>query len=306
MRAVNLLPADLRGAVKAPVPVTPAVEDSGGSGAYFALGALALCVLALAGYVLTTNTIKQRESDLAALEARSLVVMAESARLKPYADFASMAQARVATVNDLASQRFDWEGSFRDLARALPEDVSVKSLTGSISTESGGGNALRSAINVPAIELEGCTSDQASVARMMARLRAVDGVTRVSLANAVKTGSGDSGGAPAADFAAASGATLTGCAGKGKSDPSDFQVVVFFENAAAASAAPSTPAPPPAAPAGAPAPADGSAPAPADGSAPAPEDGSAPAPTATPGAEQPPASTDAASGTSVPTSTENE
>jgi Tfp pilus assembly protein PilN len=290
MRAVNLLPADLRGAVKAPASVTPAPEDRGGSsGAFVALGALALCVLGLAGYVLTTNSIKQRESDLAALETRSAAVTAEVARLKPYADFQSMATARIATVRDLASRRFDWEQSLRDLSRALPEDVSVRQLVGSVAGGGGGGgSSIRGAIEAPAIELTGCTADQPSVARMLARLRAVNGVTRVSLSNATKTATqADSGAAPST-----TGGTPTGCEGKGKGDPADFSIVVFFENDAAAAADATAAAAPTTAAAGA-----GTTPTSAPGTTPAP------AATPTPAA---PTTEPAGSGTSVPTSTEND
>lgn len=286
MRAVNLLPADLRSAVKAPGAVTPAPEETGsGTGAFVALGALALCVLGLAGYILTTNDIKQNEADLAAVESRHNVVQAEVARLKPYADFASMAQARIATVNDLAAQRFDWENALRDLSRALPDNVSVTELNGSVSSSAGSGNPLRGAIDVPAVEIVGCTSDQPSVARAMARLRAVDGVTRVSLATSTKSDAPD---IPPADAQAVQ--DIAGCEGKGKSDPPDFSVVVFFENDAAAAAEPSAPATGPAPATGAP----GTTPAPATG------DGTTPAPAT----DQPAAPSTETSGTSVPTSTE--
>jgi Tfp pilus assembly protein PilN len=287
MRAVNLLPADLRGAVKAPAPVNPAPEDKGsGAGAYIALGALALCVLGLAGHVLTTNDIKQHQSDLEAAEARVAVVQREVAQLKPYADFASMAAGRIATVNELAAQRFDWENALRDLARALPEDVSVQELSGSISSQGGGSNPLRGALNVPAIEVAGCTSDQPAVARAMSRLRAVDGVTRVSLATSTKAEQQD---VPAAD--AASVDEVTGCEGAGKSDPTDFNVVVFFENDAAKAAEPSAPAP-----GGSAAGAAGSA----EKAAAASEGGETPAA----GGDDSASPTTEASGTSVPTSTE--
>jgi Tfp pilus assembly protein PilN len=282
MRAVNLLPADLRGAVKAPVQVTPAAEDSGGSGAYFALGALALCVLAVAGYVLTTNTIKQREADLVSATARSAAVIAEVNRLKPFADFEQTANARIQTVRDLASQRFDWERTLGDLARVLPSDVTVKSLRGSLSAAAGSGNSpLRGAITAPAITIDGCTADQKAVARLMARLQTVSGVTRVSLAKSDKlsTTTADAGGSAAT-------AAPTGCDTTGKSDPPDFQVVAFFERAAALSAdagAAPTAAPPAATPA-------------ADGTT--PPAGTQPAATGTP---TPDPST--ASGTSTPVST---
>jgi Tfp pilus assembly protein PilN len=288
MRAVNLLPADLRGAVKAPGPVTPVAEDSGGSGAIFALGALALCVVGLAAYVVTTNDIKQHESDLAALETRHAAVQAETARLKPYADFEAMAAARVATVTDLASQRFDWELALRDLSRALPADVSVTQLAGSVSTANGGGgNTLRTSIDAPAIEISGCTGDQPSVARMMARLRAVNGVTRVSLASSTK--SGDDSSTNTASTSAEAGAPVEGCEGRGKSDPADFQVVAFFENDVVAAQDPSAPATPSAA-----APGTGTSP-----SASTPAAAATPEPTA-------PSTEPADAATNVPTSAEAE
>ena len=50
MRAVNLLPTDLRGAAPAAAPSSrPERERVEGIGAYVVLGALALCVAMLAG-----------------------------------------------------------------------------------------------------------------------------------------------------------------------------------------------------------------------------------------------------------------
>jgi hypothetical protein len=103
--------------------------------------------------------------------------------------------------------------------------VTVKSLSASVSSEGGGGSALRGAIAAPAITLNACTVSQDAVARAMARLRAVQGVTRVSLAKSAKGG----------DAGASSGdQSGIGCPG---ANPPDFQVTMFFEGAAAATAA---------------------------------------------------------------------
>ena len=97
-----------------------------------------------------------------------------------------MAKARVQTVRDLAGSRFDWEQALRDLSRAVPADVSLTSLAGDISTGAGGGGSqLRGAISAPAITLTGCAPGQTQVARLMARLNNIDGVTRVSLSRSV-------------------------------------------------------------------------------------------------------------------------
>jgi Tfp pilus assembly protein PilN len=166
MKAVNLLTPELRRA-SSPEQASrgAASAEPGARGAIAVLGALALCVGAVAGYVVTGNQVKQDQADLADAQARNAAVVAQSTALKPYADFQSVAQARVATVRDLATQRFDWERSFRGLARALPEDVTVKSLAASVGAAGGGGSALRGAIQAPAITLEACTVDQDAVAR---------------------------------------------------------------------------------------------------------------------------------------------
>ena len=238
MRAVNLLPADLRGAVKAPAPVAPAPEDGGGSGAFVVLGALALCALALAAYVLTTNEIKQQQADLDQLNAKSEAVTREVNALKPYADFQAMAETRVSTVRDLSTQRFDWEHALRDLARVIPADVTVKKLSGSVSADAGGDSPLRGAIGAPAVTLDGCTSDQESVARLMARVRTVSGVTRVSLAKSNKPDAAAGGASIDAAAPTVGGPDApAGCSGKGDDQAPDFQIVAFFEGDTAATAA---------------------------------------------------------------------
>src|ERR671914_733279 len=158
MKAINLLPHDLRGTPKGTAPkaaVTP--DEPGGIGAFVVLGALAACVVALAAYVLTTNTVKDRQAQLEAVTARAEATNARINQLKPYAYFKALAETRIQTVKDLASSRFDWEQALRDISRAVPADVTLRELTGTISGETaGGGGGIRGAIAAPAIELQGC------------------------------------------------------------------------------------------------------------------------------------------------------
>jgi Tfp pilus assembly protein PilN len=241
MKAVNLLPPDLRGTPKTSTATAAPADRGSGFAAYAVLGALALSVAGVAGYVLTNNTIEQRQADLAQATAAEQAAQARAARLKPYADFDQLAKARVTTVRDLAGRRFDWEQALRDISRAIPGNVTLKTLSGSISPESGGnGNsALRGAIQAPAITLSGCTTDQKSVAGLMSRLHGVDGVTRVSLAKSEKKqeknggGSGSAPIAPSGETVAAPSSDSEGC---GPGSPPEFELVMFFENDAAASA----------------------------------------------------------------------
>ncbi|MEO8690768.1 MAG: PilN domain-containing protein [Solirubrobacteraceae bacterium] len=225
MRAVNLLTPELRSAQKGSGAAKPSpMETSGGIGAFALLGALALCVVAVAGYVLAGNTIKDREASLAAVSAKNDATVKHAAELKPYADFETLANDRASTVQALASARFDWEQSLRDLSRALPSDVYLSSLNGDLDgSSSGGASGVRSAISAPAISLVGCTKSQPAVASLMSRLRNIQGVTRVSLSKSEK----------AVQVAAGAGQVVNPC---GKGAPPSFELVVFFEKSTSGAA----------------------------------------------------------------------
>jgi Tfp pilus assembly protein PilN len=228
MRAVNLLPPDTRGASKASAELGAGPEAKGGAGAFVVLGVLAACVAGVAGHVLSSNTIKQRQADLTEVTVRQQALQSQATQLKPYADFDAAAKARVQTVRDLAGSRFDWERSLRDLARAVPSDVTLLSLNGDISTDAGGGGSgLRAAISAPAITIAGCAPGQTQVARLMARLHDIDGVTRVSLsrstAEEVKV-----------DGASGSKTAQRNAAPCGEGKRPSFEMVMFFEKDAAA------------------------------------------------------------------------
>src|SRR4051812_3850931 len=224
MKAINLLPPDSRttpkpGATKA----VAATEEPGGIGAFVLLGALAVCVVALAAYVLTTNSVKDRQAQLDAATTQAQSTAQRAAQLKPYADFQQMAETRIQTVKDLAASRFDWEQALRDISRAIPADVTLTSLNGSISSAAGAGSSstVRGAIAAPAVTLQGCTTGQKQVATLLSRLRDVDGVTRVSLTKSVK---------PDANTATNAAAPTTELnAGCGSGRPPAFELVMFFE-----------------------------------------------------------------------------
>ena len=287
MRAVNLLPPDLQSGPKGPAPAVPTGVENSGAGAFVVLGVLAFAVLAMAAYVLAGNTVKDRKAELAAATAKAAGVTRQVNALKPYADFESVANARVQTVKDLANSRFDWEQALRDLSRAVPSDVTIASLKGDLGSTEGAasGGSIRAAITAPAITITGCTYTQTKVAELMARMRNIDGVTRVSLAKSDKEAT------VAGATADRRAPTATGYCGA--NDVPSFELVVFFEGAKAASTAPT-----PGAAAAAPAtttsttPAAGATPTatPAAGATPAPA-GAAPASTPAPAATTPPSTT---------------
>jgi Tfp pilus assembly protein PilN len=229
MKAVNLLPTDLRGpAVRGTDATSP--EGKGGAGPFVVLGVLAALVAGTAGALLSGNAIAARQSELAAVTAQQQAVQGQISKLKSYADFQSLSESRTATVKDLAGRRFDWEQAMRDLSRAIPADVTLSSLVGDLGAGGGGagGSSIRSSIASPAIELQGCTKDQRAVAVLMSRLGDVDGVTRVSLAKSAES------------TTSSTNASTTAAGPCGFGTSSTFDVVAFFQDATASVAAPGT------------------------------------------------------------------
>ncbi len=230
MRAVNLIPGDSRR--------TGPGRPGGTVGPVHALiGLLAVAVLFMTIYVLSGNTISERKAKLASLQAEVTQANAQAARLTNYATFASLAQARAETVREIAASRFDWKDALSDLAKVVPADTSLQSLLGTAATGASAGaasggsgastGALRSAVAAPAFEIRGCTGTQDDVARLMSRLRLINGVTRVTLADSQKsdTAQGATASSSAASTSAAAGAAKTGC----KPNTPTFDLVIFFK-----------------------------------------------------------------------------
>jgi Tfp pilus assembly protein PilN len=232
MRAVNLIPTDQqRGAGGA--------AGKSGGGAYILLGALALIVVLAASYVVAGKSVNDKKANLAEITQQATAAEAKSASLTSYTKFASIRAKRVETVSQLAASRFDWSHALREVARVLPENAWLTSLTATTSPSvsvGGGSGSLRSALAVPAIQLQGCTTSQASVAKLIARLRLVDGVQRVSLEDSTKGDEPVNGGGPVASDTGSSGSG--DCRG-GHAKYPIFNVDVFFEaNGAAVPVAP--------------------------------------------------------------------
>ncbi|WP_445150224.1 PilN domain-containing protein [Baekduia sp. Peel2402] len=223
MRAVNLIPTDQqRGAGGA--------AGKSGGGAYALLGGLALLVVLAATYVVTNTSVSDKTTELANVTQQAEAAEAKAQQLTSYTKFASIRQKRVDTVTQLADSRFDWAHALREVARVLPENAWLTSMSGTTSTSvtltGGASGSLRSALNVPAIVIQGCTTSQSSVAKLISRLRLVDGVQRVTLEDSTKgqeqaAGTGTSSGA-------ATSASTGDCRGGHAKFPI-FNVDVFFE-----------------------------------------------------------------------------
>jgi Tfp pilus assembly protein PilN len=174
MRAVNLIPSDERRGAGAPT-------KSGGF-VYVALGLLVAMVGGAFLYVSAANTISSRRAQLAQLSQQVTVAQARAAQLKPFADFATLEQQRIATVQQLAQTRFDWAGVMSDLARVVPGDVALTSFNGAVNaTPVGASVGPNTPPAGPSLQLSGCTTSHDQVARLMPRLQLINGVTDVNL-----------------------------------------------------------------------------------------------------------------------------
>jgi Tfp pilus assembly protein PilN len=215
MRAVNLIPSDVRRGGSTDI------RSLRGPGSAV-VGLLGVILVLVTLYVLASNDVADRQGQLTGLKQQLAQTQAEASKLGGYTQFAKLAEARVQTVKEIASGRFNWQQALSDLSRVVPANTSLSSL--SATTNPGAGAAgsssgsLRGDITVPAFELAGCTATQDDVSRLMSRLRLIRGVTRVTLSDAVKSATGSA-------ATPVSGSSGGGCG----PNPSTFSLVVFFE-----------------------------------------------------------------------------
>lgn len=182
MRPVNLIPRDERRGPSAPARSGPL--------AYLIIGGLAVVLVALVALALTSNTISDRKAEVSSLEQEKKDLEAQAARLSKFAAFRVLQDNRSSTVRSLAQSRFDWERVMRELAIILPDDVWLTNLTGTatpqVQIENGAEVDTRDGIQAPALELVGCGASQDDVAKFIAALEDIDGVTRVGLKTTAK------------------------------------------------------------------------------------------------------------------------
>lgn len=191
MRPVNLLPQSARPYV---------ASGKAGNGSYVVIGVLAVLVLALAGYVLTTNKITTHKNAIAQAQEETQAAQAKAAGLEKYGQFSQVSAQRIQSVGSLAINRIDYERILRETSRVLPDGVWINSLdaeaVGGSTTTSTSGSTTPS--NTPSVHLLGCAPSQKSVATTLVRLRAIHGSDEVQLNDSGKPltlapGSGASG-----------------------------------------------------------------------------------------------------------------
>ncbi len=190
MRPVNLIPQDQR---------RRKPSEGSGKGAHAVLGGLAVLLALAVFYVLTANSVTERQNETAQAKAEADRLEAQAVQKTSFADFAQIAQTRVASVAGVAATRFDWERFMRELALVMPEgswlQTADASTTGDTATGAQASSAAPSTAGpttagAPSAHLVGCTPDQADTARMMVRLRQLHRVEDVALGSSTKEESG--------------------------------------------------------------------------------------------------------------------
>jgi Tfp pilus assembly protein PilN len=177
MNAVNLLPRDLSAAGR---------KVATGLAPYAVLAALTLVVAMSGLYTLTTRSLATKRAEVADVTAQATAAEATAAKLKRYTELATLRKTRVENVKNLAESRFDWATSLHEVARTLPKGAWITSLRASVSPSAsvdGTSDELRTTLPVPALELVGCAPDQAAVAEVVASLRRITAVERVTLSS---------------------------------------------------------------------------------------------------------------------------
>jgi len=221
------------------------------------VGVLAALLLAVFAFVMTSNQVNDRTSEIATAEAQAVRAEGRAAAFGPFQQFAQIKAARLASVKTLADTRFDWERMMRELAHVLPAGSSLTSVTassgdGASATSTpgappapapapapaapapppAGGTAAppaaagaattTSGAGTPTLTLTGCATSQRRVAVMLVRLRQLHRALDVQLVDSSQ-----------AEPSAAQTAPATGNTGCFGSDYL-FNVSVTFDSAPSA------------------------------------------------------------------------
>jgi Tfp pilus assembly protein PilN len=225
MRAVNLIPVEARRGLR-----------GGGSGSglasYIVLGVLAAVVVMSAAYTLTNRSLGDRRAELQSVQSQVEDAQAQVQRYSSYTGFTALRQKRAETVRSLASSRFDWSHALHEVARTIPSNAWLTALKGTVapgvSVEGGSTDPLRASLPNPALEVQGCTTSQADVAKVISSLRRVDGVERVSLSSSQKLDDGSASGGGSST--AAAGDSGNADCRHGDAHYPQFSMTLFFAN----------------------------------------------------------------------------
>ena len=212
MRPVNLVPQDQRRRVP---------REGSGKGAQAVLGVLAILLAMVVAYVLTSNTVTERQNETEEARVEADRLEAQAVKKVDVSDFTAIAETRVQSVATVAAARFDWERLMRELSRVMPPGSWLQSASASTTGAVEGAAAPvagakpapgAQASGSPTANLVGCTSGHSGVAQLMVRLRQLHRVTDVQLTQSSKEEASSAAGSKPSSKATARAASPTpGC-----------------------------------------------------------------------------------------------
>jgi Tfp pilus assembly protein PilN len=177
VRPVNLVPHEQRRR-------TP--SDGPGKGAHAALGVLALLLAMVVAYVLTANTVTERQNKTEAARVEADRLVAQAAQNGDFSEFAAIAQTRLQSVAGVAASRFDWERFMRELARVMPAGSWLQTADASMTGDPAATGTGAPATASPSANLVGCTPDQSDTAQLIVRLRQLHRVEDVEIGSSTQ------------------------------------------------------------------------------------------------------------------------
>lgn len=167
MRAVNLIPEELR----------PRVPGDGDPRiAYGVLGGLGLLLVMVLLAISYSNKLKTIEDQTAAIKAETAQhqTVVSAAATNPDT-IGTEVKNRTLLVGGLAKTRFPWGNALYDLSRAIPDDTTLNTITARSATGGEGGDAASAA----SLSLDGCTSGWEGYSRFLTWLKQMPGVEKV-------------------------------------------------------------------------------------------------------------------------------
>src|ERR671914_86045 len=171
MRAVNLLPIDVRVGRRRP-PAAPL--------AVAAAGVLAASLLTVA-FLSANGRVDEREQELTALE-RELETARRAAKPKPaQSGLAAEREQRFTALNDAMTKRLAWDRILRELSLVVPDDVWLSSLTAGGAAGTTTTTPDPAAAAAQTLTFNGFTYTQESVARLLTRLDLAPDLANVKL-----------------------------------------------------------------------------------------------------------------------------
>lgn len=177
MRAVNLIPAELR-------PKTPGEGDP--NVAYAIVGGLALLFVMIVLAIVQSNKATTLNDQAAAVNAEAARHQVAAKPVQQFNDFAGVAESRTLLVGGLAASRFPWGSAIYNLSRSLPQDVTLDTIiattagtTAAAASQTSGAAGVSSA-QTPTVALTGCTSGWIGYSRLTVWLKNMPGVQDVT------------------------------------------------------------------------------------------------------------------------------